>query len=120
MKNKITVLAALILTIVLYNCAGYQDYGGTSILVKLNEETAIKLEADTSKGYSWIVSNISDRDIAKYTGKEYIPGENGKNLPMQVIKIKGLKKGKAIISLNYVKKDDLLVKKSRTFNLTVY
>lgn len=120
MKNRILMLAFLVLSVLITSCAGYKDYKGASVLIKLNEESVIRMQTDTNKAYSWIVSNISDPDIAKYTGKEFVSEESNAYMRTQIIKIKGLKKGKTIITLNYVKEGDLLVKKSRTYNVTVY
>jgi len=81
---------------------------------------SVTMEADTHQGYDWVVSSSSNSSIAKYEGKENNYGEKNTDLTKQVIKFKGLKKGKTIITLNYVKQGDMLAKKTRTVNITVY
>lgn len=86
----------------------------------VGDSASVKMEADTYNGYDWVVSSNSNSAVAKYAGKEDLPGEKNTDPVKQVIKFKGLKKGKTIITLNYVKKGDILAHKTRTVNITVY
>lgn len=82
--------------------------------------SSVKLSADTYNKFDWVVASNSDPTIAKYEGKDNQFGEKNTDMTTQVLKFKGLKKGKTIVTLNYVKLGDLLAKKSRTINITVY
>jgi PBP1b-binding outer membrane lipoprotein LpoB len=107
----------------LSSCSGLKDienYKGENLSISVGDTASVSMTADTHNGYDWIVAANSDPSIAKYTGKENLDGEKVTDKTTQVIKFKGLKKGKTIITLNYVKKGDMLAKQTRTLNITVY
>ncbi len=102
------------------SCAGYQDLTGESLVIKTGDTASVKYTADAFHGYEWVVSSNSDRSIAKFIGITNIPGSNNNDNITQVFNFKGLKKGKTIVTLNYIKKNDIIAKKSRTLNITVF
>lgn len=105
------------------SCSSLKDienYKGESITIAVGEIGSVTMEADTYQGYDWVVSSSSNSVIAKYEGTDNQHGAKNTDPTKQVIKFKGLKKGKTSITLNYVKKGDMLAKKTRTVNITVY
>lgn len=123
MNSKIILLALSIPLFLFTSCSGLKDienYKGENISMSVGEFASVTMEADTHQGYDWVVSSSSNSSIAKYEGKENKYGEKNTDMTKQVIKFKGLKKGKTIITLNYVKQGDMLAKKTRTVNITVY
>ncbi len=123
MKSKIILFAVFLTVLFFSSCSGLkdlEDYKGENISMGVGDTASVKMEADTYNGYDWVVSSNSNSAVAKYIGKENQPDEKNTDPVNQVIKFKGLKKGKTIITLNYVKKGDLLAKKTRTVNITVY
>ncbi len=126
MKSTIHT-AYLILIIITFSlltsCSGLKDiegYKGENISMGVGDISSVKLSADTYNKFDWVVASNSDPTIAKYDGKDNQFGEKNTDMTTQVLKFKGLKKGKTIITLNYIKLGDLLAKKSRTINITVY
>ncbi|MEO8512870.1 MAG: protease inhibitor I42 family protein [Ignavibacteria bacterium] len=120
---KVLSSTIFICTVFLSACSGLKDienYKGDNLSMGVNDTSSVSMTADTQNGYDWIVASNSDPTVARYTGKENLAGTNSTDKTTQVIKFKGLKKGKTIITLNYVKKGDLLAKQSRTLNITVY
>lgn len=122
---NITRAAIMILLAILVfeSCSGLKDienYKGDNISMGVGEFASLKLKAETTDGYDWVVSSNSDGTVAKFESKENIAGENGPSDDSVVIKFKGLKKGKTIVTLNCVKKGDFIAKKTRTVNITVY
>jgi PBP1b-binding outer membrane lipoprotein LpoB len=118
-----TLLIIFFFALFLSSCSGLKDienYKGENLSMSVGDTSSVNMTADTHNGYDWIVSANSDPSIAKYTGKENLAGEKVTDKTTQVIKFKGLKKGKTIITLNYVKKGDMLAKQTRTLNITVY
>ncbi|HMT12333.1 MAG TPA: hypothetical protein PKA39_12005, partial [Ignavibacteria bacterium] len=61
-----------------------------------------------------------DQTIVKYEGKENKFGEKNTDLTTQLIKFKGLKKGKTIVTLNYIKQGESIPKKTRKLVIRVY
>ncbi len=113
----------LLAILVFESCSGLKDienYKGDNISMGVGEFASLKLKAETTDGYDWVVSSNSDGTVAKFESKENIAGENGPSGDSVVIKFKGLKKGKTIVTLNCVKKGDFIAKKTRTVNITVY
>jgi len=109
--------------ILISSCSGLkdiEDYKGENISMGVGDTASVKMLAETFQGYDWVVSSNSNSAVAKYEGKDNLSGEKNTDPVIQVIKFKGLKKGKTIITLNYVKKGDLIAKKTRTVNITVY
>lgn len=122
MKSKVILSTLFISIIFLSSCSGLkdiEDYKGENLSMSVGEISSINMFADTQQGYDWIAASNSNPTIAKYDGKENQFGEKNTDKTTQVIKFKGLKKGKTIITLNYVKQGDMLVKQSRTINITV-
>lgn len=110
-------------TVLFSSCSGLKDiegYKGENISMGVGEISSVNMIADTYNKYDWVVSANSDPTIAKYEGKDNQFGEKNTDPTTQVLKFKGLKKGKTIITLNYVKLGDILAKKTRTVNITVY
>ena len=123
MKSKIILFAIFVTIVLISSCSGFKEienYKGENISMGVGDTASVKMEADTYSGYDWVVSSNSNSSIAKYDGKDNLSGEKNTDPVTQVIKFKGLKKGKTIITLNYVKKGDLIAKKTRTVNITVY
>lgn len=123
MKSKIILFAVFLTVLFFSSCSGLkdlEDYKGENISMGVGDTASVKMVADTYQGYDWVVSSNSNSAAAKYEGKYNLTGEKNTDPVTQVIKFKGLKKGKTIITLNYVKKGDLLAKKTRTVNITVY
>ncbi|NOS85025.1 MAG: protease inhibitor I42 family protein [Ignavibacteria bacterium] len=123
MKSKIILFAIFVTMIFISSCSGLKDienYKGENISMGVGDTASVKMEADTYQGYDWVVSSNTNSAVAKYDGKDNLPGKKNTDPAIQVIKFKGLKKGKTIITLNYVKKGDLIAKKTRTINITVY
>lgn len=122
--NKFSIVFfTILLSIIFVSCSGIkglENYKGENIAMAVGDTASVKMDADTYQGYEWVVSANSDPTIAKYEGKTNILGEKNTDLTVQVIKFKGLKKGKTIVTLNYVKQGDLLAKKTRTVNIAVY
>lgn len=122
--KKIFLLHLIIATAVfISSCSGLKEienYKGENISMGVGEYSVVKMPADTKAGYDWNISANSDPTIAKYESREKLSGENNSSGDTLLIKFKGLKKGKTIITLNYVKKGDFLAKKTRTVNITVY
>ncbi len=102
------------------SCSAIPEYTGETMTLKAGEEGILKLSADTKGGYDWVIGSISDPGVAEMSEKTNTEPANTTSNNTQVIKIKGLKKGKTIFTFNLVKKNDVLVKKSRTVNVTVY
>lgn len=119
-----SILFSLFLSVLfISSCSGLKDienYKGENISMGVGDTASVKMEAETFQGYDWVVTSNSNSAVAKYEGKDNLPGEKSTDPVTQVIKFKGLKKGKTIITLNYVKKGDMLAKKTRTVNITVY
>jgi predicted secreted protein len=123
MKSKIILFAIFVTVFFISSCSGLKDienYKGDNISMGVGDTASVKMEAETFQGYDWVVSSNSNSAVAKYEGKDNQPGVKNTDPVTQVIKFKGLKKGKTIITLNYVKKGDLIAKKTRTVNITVY
>jgi len=123
MNSKITVFSLFLSLILISSCSGLkdiEDYKGENISMGVGDTASVKMLAETFQGYDWVVSSNSNSAVAKYEGKDNLSGEKNTDPVIQVIKFKGLKKGKTIITLNYVKKGDLIAKKTRTVNITVY
>lgn len=123
MKSKVFLPVLFLIVLYISACSGLKDienYKGENISMGVGDSASVKMEADTYNGYDWVVSSNSNSAVAKYAGKEDLPGEKNTDPVKQVIKFKGLKKGKTIITLNYVKKGDILAHKTRTVNITVY
>ncbi len=120
---KLFSFVVLFLTFFFSSCSGLKEienYKGENLSMSVGDTSSVKMIADTYRGYEWIVTANSDPIVAKYAGKEDQAGEKITDKTTQVIRFKGLKKGKTIITLNYVKKGDMLAKQSRTINITVY
>lgn len=117
MRNWILLLFAALL---FASCSAIPEYTGDSMTIKAGEEGMIKLPADTKAGYDWIIGSISNPGIAEMSEKQNTQPEKTSSENTQVIRIKGLKKGKTIFTFNLIKKNDVIVKKSRTLNVTVY
>lgn len=120
MKKILFSASTIILAFLIASCSGIPNYTGESLSIKSGEISSVKMETDTYHGFDWIVASNSDPSVAKYEGKENKFGEKNTDMTTQLLKFKGLKKGKTIITLNYVKQGDLLAKKSRTINIIVY
>lgn len=123
MKSKIFLFAVFVTVLFISSCSGFKEienYKGENISMGVGDTASVKMEADTYSGYDWVVSSNTNSSVAKYESKDNLPGEKNTDPVTQVIKFKGLKKGKTIITLNYVKKGDMLAKKTRTVNITVY
>lgn len=123
MKSKIILFALFVTLLLISSCSGIKEienYKGENIAMAVDDSASVKMEADTYNGYDWVVSSNSNSAVAKYVGKDNLSGEKNTDPVTQVIKFKGLKKGKTIITLNYIKKGDLIAKKTRTVNITVY
>lgn len=123
MKSKILLYSIFVALLFISSCSGFKEienYKGENISMGVGDTASVKMEADTYSGYDWVVSSNSNSSVAKYEGKDNLPGEKNTDPVTQIIKFKGLKKGKTIITLNYVKKGDMLAKKTRTVNITVY
>jgi predicted secreted protein len=110
----------VLLAVIFVSCSGIPEYTGDTMTLKTGEEGVLKLDADTKSGYDWVIGSNSDPAVATMSGKENTLPEKTTSKNTQVIKIKGLKKGKTIFTFNLVKKNDVLVKKTRTLNVTVY
>jgi predicted secreted protein len=123
MRSKL-ILFFLFSTVLFFSsCSSLKDienYKGENITMSVGEIGSVTMEADTYQGYDWVVSSSSNSAIAKYEGKDNQYGEKNTDPTKQVIKFKGLKKGKTSITLNYIKQGDMLAKKTRTVNITVY
>lgn len=122
MNTKIFFSIIILIAIFVSSCSSIKEienYKGDNISIGVGDTSSVNMDSDTQSGYDWIISANSDPSIAKFSGKENINTEN-KRKTVQVLRFKGLKKGKTIITLNYVKKGDMLVKKTRTLNITVY
>lgn len=119
MKSIIFIVIAS-LSFFIISCSGYQDYKGDNIVISKGNTASISMSADTYQGYDWIVASNTDATIAVFDGKENKYGEKNTDFTEQVIKFKGLKKGKTIITLNYIKQGDFIAHKTRTINITVY
>ena len=123
MKKLSIIVPLFIISFVLVSCSGIKEienYKGENISMGIGEFSSVKMNADTKGGYSWVVSGNSDPKIASYENTEKISAENSSSQDTVFIKFKGLKKGKTIITLNYVKKGDFIAHKTRTVNITVY
>lgn len=123
MKSILILFAVVVTVCFISSCSGLkdiEDYKGENISMGVGDTASVKMEAETFQGYEWVVSSNSNSKVAKYEGKNNLSGEKNTGPVTQVIKFKGLKKGKTIITLNYVKKGDLIAKKTRTVNITVY
>lgn len=110
----------LLFSILFLSCSGYQDYKGDKLLISKGNSSSVKMSADTYKGYEWIVASNSDPSVAVFEEKENVYGEKNTDMTEQILKFKGLKKGKTIITLNYIKHGDFIAKKTRTINISVY
>ncbi len=123
MKTKLYIASLLFISLYISSCSGIkdiQDYKGENISMGAGDTASVSMLADTKNGYDWIVASNSDPTIAKYDSKQNIFGEKTTDKTTQLIKFKGLKKGKTIVTLNYIKQGDMLAKQSRTINITVY
>ncbi|HAX50244.1 MAG TPA: hypothetical protein PK605_04380 [Ignavibacteria bacterium] len=123
MRSKLILIFLFLTALFFSSCSSLKEienYAGENISMGVGGFASVTMEADTHQGYDWVVSSSSNSLIAKYEGKENNYGEKNTDLTKQVIKFKGLKKGKTIITLNYVKQGDMLAKKTRTVNITVY
>jgi len=123
MRSKLILFFLFSTVLIFSSCSSLKDienYKGESITIAVGEIGSVTMEADTYQGYDWVVSSSSNSAIAKYEGTDNQHGAKNTDLTKQVIKFKGLKKGKTSITLNYVKKGDMLAKKTRTVNITVY
>jgi len=123
MRSKLILFFLFSTVLIFSSCSSLKDienYKGESITIAVGEIGSVTMEADTYQGYDWVVSSSSNSAIAKYEGTDNQHGAKNTDPTKQVIKFKGLKKGKTSITLNYVKKGDMLAKKTRTVNITVY
>lgn len=118
--KSIKIVIIISLSFFLASCSGYQNYKGDNLVISAGNTASINMTADTFGGYDWIVASNSDETIAVFEGKETVNGEKKSDPSEQILKFKGLKKGKTIITLNYVKKGDLIAHKTRTINISVY
>ncbi len=123
MKSIIILFAVFVSLLFISSCSGLKDienYKGENISMAVGDIASVKMEADTYSGYDWVVASNSNSAVAKYEGKDIKFGEKNTDLSTQIIKFKGLKKGKTIVTLNYIKQGDMIAKKTRTVNITVY
>ncbi|HWA06034.1 MAG TPA: protease inhibitor I42 family protein [Ignavibacteria bacterium] len=123
MKSIIFLFAVFVSLSFISSCSGLKDienYKGENISMAVGDIASVKMEADTYSGYDWVVASNSNSAVAKYEGKDTKFGEKNTDLSTQIIKFKGLKKGKTIVTLNYIKQGDMIAKKTRTVNITVY
>lgn len=90
------------------------------LFIDVDDTKVYKIDADTYQGYDWIIASMTDQTIAKYEGKENKFGEKNTDLTTQLIKFKGLKKGKTIVTLNYIKQGESLPRKTRKLIIRVY
>lgn len=123
MKTKLYLASIIFISIFIVSCSGIkdiQDYKGENISMGVGDTASVSMLADTKNGYDWIVASNSSPTIAKYNGKDNQYAEKTTDKTTQLIKFKGLKKGKTIVTLNYIKQGDMLAKQSRTINIMVY
>ncbi len=123
MKMKLPLSIVFITIIFLSSCSGLKDlenYKGDNLSMSVGDTSSVKMYANTLQGYGWVVTANSDPTIAVYEATFIQLPKVSSDQTTQAIRFKGLKKGKTIITLNYVKKGDLLAKQSRTLNILVY
>lgn len=119
--NYLYIFFAIPVIIFFASCAGYQNYTGENLVINAGDTASVNYSADTFHGYEWVVTSNSDPAVAKYLNVTNIPETGNNTDPVkQVIKFKGLKKGKTIVTLNYIKNGEMIAKKTRTVNITVY
>lgn len=112
-----------ILIIFISSCSGLKDpenFEDSDLSIKAGDTSSVKMYANTLKGYAWVVSSNSDPDIAEYKATFIQLPLISSDQTTQSIRFKGLKKGKTIITLNYVKNGELQINQTRTIKLTVY
>jgi len=95
-------------------------YSGDNLFIDKGETESFELSADTYQGYEWVIASSSDPTIAKYEGKEFEYGEKNTDLSVQKLKFRGLKKGKTVVTLQYIKQGDMVPKKTKTVTIRVY
>ena len=96
----------------------------TPITVKVGEDFAIGVDSNRTTGYQWQLAEPLDKNVLKLVGIEYKPpqsrriGAGGKD----VITIKAVGKGKAQVSLKYVRpwEKDVPPAKKLTFAVEVH
>ncbi len=123
MKLKLLLSAIFIISVFFSSCSGLKDlenYEGQNLSMGVGDTSSVKMYANTLQGYGWVVTANSDPTVAVYEATFIQLPKVSSDQTTQAIRFKGLKKGKTIITLNYVKKGDMLAKQSRTLNILVY
>ena len=120
MNNNISrILLAICLTM-LISAAYSEVLADDYLFIDVDDTEVYKIDADTYQGYDWVIASMTDQTIVKYEGKENKFGEKNTDLTTQLIKFKGLKKGKTIVTLNYIKQGESIPKKTRKLVIRVY
>jgi len=119
---KIRILRTLLISsfMMLFLAAHSNVLADDYLFIDVDDTKTYKIDADTYQGYDWVIASMTDQTIVKYEGKENKFGEKNTDLTTQLIKFKGLKKGKTIVTFNYMKQGESLPKKTRKLTIRVY
>ena len=130
MKSKLVLICVILaISLCLFACSSAPksvsvdaSYSGKTVEVGIDGSVVVTLESNSSTGFSWELTKISDETVLKQVDQKYEghgagapPGAGGQ----EVWTFKALKKGTSSISMEYSRPWEGGEKAAETFNLTV-
>ena len=130
MKPKLVLICVIAaISLCLFACSSAPklvsvdaSYSGKAVEVGIDGSVVVTLESNSSTGFSWELTKISDETVLKQVDQKYEgpgagapPGAGGQ----EVWTFKVLKKGTSSISMEYSRPWEGGEKAAETFNLTV-